>query len=133
MTLEDVLVVAPYSVQVNELKARLPAGARVGTVDKFQGQEVEIVIVSMMTSSEEYLPRDKAFVCSRYRSNVAVSRGRCLAVAVARPGLFQARYGTVEDLALVNRICRAAGTGREPFDRKPTGTPEPGSPAEPGR
>ncbi len=133
LRLEDILVVAPYNVQVNALKARLPAGARVGTVDKFQGQEAEVVIVSMTTSSEEYLPRDKAFLYSRNRLNVAVSRGRCLAVVVASPGLLEARCGTVEDLALVNLMCRAAGTGREPFDRKPTGTPEPGSSAEPGR
>jgi superfamily I DNA and/or RNA helicase len=70
LTLDDVLVVAPHNVQVNALKARLPAGARVSTVDKFQGQEAEVVIVSMTTSSEEYFRRDKAFLYSRNRLNV---------------------------------------------------------------
>jgi uncharacterized protein len=50
LTLADILVVAPYNMQVNLLKERLPAGARVGTVDKFQGQEAPVAIVSMTTS-----------------------------------------------------------------------------------
>jgi predicted RecB family nuclease len=108
LTLEDVLVVAPYNVQVNALKERLPEGARVGTVDKFQGQEADVVVVSMTTSSEEYLPRDKTFLYSRNRLNVAVSRGRCLAVVVGSPGLLEARCSTVGDLGLVNLMCRAA-------------------------
>jgi predicted RecB family nuclease len=112
LTLEDVLVVAPYNAQVNALKARLPAGTRVGTVDKFQGQEAEVVIVSMTTSSEEYLPRDKAFLYSRNRLNVAVSRGRCLAVVVASPGLLEARCSTVGDLELVNLMCALVGSGQ---------------------
>ncbi len=112
LTRGDVLVVAPYNVQVNALKARLPAGARVGTVDKFQGQEAEVVIVSMTTSSEECLPRDKTFLYSRNRLNVAVSRGRCLAVVVASPGLLEARCSMVEDLALVDLMCRASREGQ---------------------
>ena len=51
MGLENILVVAPYNQQVNLLKRVLPEGARVGTVDKFQGQEAEVVLVSMTTSS----------------------------------------------------------------------------------
>ena len=46
MALEDILVVAPYNMQVNLLRSVLPDGARVGTVDRFQGQEAETVIVS---------------------------------------------------------------------------------------
>src|SRR5690606_39010475 len=51
ITLDDILVVAPYNLQVRQLARTLPAGARVGTVDKFQGQEAAVVIVSMATSS----------------------------------------------------------------------------------
>lgn len=73
-TVDDVLVVAPYNVQVNFIKGMLPTGARVGTVDKFQGQEAAVVLVSMTTSSGEDLPRDIEFLFSRNRLNVAVSR-----------------------------------------------------------
>src|SRR5205807_2227292 len=58
MQLENILVVAPYNAQVNLLGARLPFGAQVGTVDKFQGQEAEVVIVSLATSTPEDLPRN---------------------------------------------------------------------------
>jgi predicted RecB family nuclease len=111
LTLDDILVVAPYNMQVNLLKARLPAAARVGTVDKFQGQEAEVVLVSMTTSSDEYLPRSKEFLYSRNRLNVAVSRGRCLAVVVGNERLMDARCSTVEELALVNLLCWA-GTAK---------------------
>src|SRR6185312_1419798 len=55
MTADNILVVAPYNAQVNLLKSRLPQGARVGTIDKFQGQQADTVLVSMTTSSGEYL------------------------------------------------------------------------------
>ena len=83
----NVLVVAPYNAQVNRLKQVLPADARVGTVDKFQGQQAEAVIVSMTTSSGEDLPRNMAFLFSKNRLNVAISRARCLALVVASPKL----------------------------------------------
>jgi len=65
VTLENILVVAPYNMQVNLLKRVLPSGARVGTVDKFQGQQAEVVVVSMTTSNEEYLPRFIDFLYSK--------------------------------------------------------------------
>jgi superfamily I DNA and/or RNA helicase len=102
MSLENILVVAPYNQQVNLLKRVLPEGARVGTVDKFQGQEAEAVLVSMTTSSGQYLPRDIEFL---YRLNVAVSRARCLAVVVANPHLLEVDCKTPEQMALVNTLC----------------------------
>lgn len=60
ITVEDVLVVAPYNMQVNRLRSVLPDGAHIGTVDKFQGQEAEVVIVSMATSGADSMPRDAA-------------------------------------------------------------------------
>jgi len=108
ITLADILVVAPYNLQVNLLAKRLPNGARVGTVDKFQGQEAEVVIVSMATSNDETMPRSKEFLYSRNRLNVAISRARCLAVVVASPGLLQVRCGTVEEMGLVNLMCWVA-------------------------
>jgi uncharacterized protein len=79
MTLDDVLVVAPYNMQVNLLRSCLLDGARVGTVDKFQGQEAEAVIVSMTTSGADDIPRDASFLLSRNRFNVAISQARCSA------------------------------------------------------
>ena len=52
-TANDILVVSPYNVQVNYLKSILPAVARVGTVDKFQGQKAPVVLISMATSDAE--------------------------------------------------------------------------------
>ena len=105
MGLENILVVAPYNQQVNLLKRVLPEGARVGTVDKFQGQEAEAVLVSMTTSSGQHLPRDIEFLYSKNRLNVAVSRARCLAVVVANPLLLEVDCKTPEQMALVNTLC----------------------------
>jgi len=105
MEIADVLVVAPYNVQVNELTKALPVGARVGTVDKLQGQEAEVVIVSMTTSSEEDLPRFMDFLYSKNRLNVAISRAKCLALFVANPKLMDISCSTPEQMALVNTVC----------------------------
>lgn len=104
----DILVVAPYNMQVNLLRQTLPEGARVGTVDKFQGQEAPVVIVSLATSSEETLPRDIGFLFSKNRLNVALSRAQCLAVVVASPDLLTVKCNTVEQMALVNLLCWVA-------------------------
>ena len=111
MRLSDVLVVAPYNVQVNRLREALPDGARVGTVDKFQGQEAEVVIVSMTTSDAAHMPRDASFLLSRNRLNVAVSRARCLAVVVCSPALLDLDAGSVEEMRLANLLCRTAAEG----------------------
>jgi uncharacterized protein len=108
MTPENILLVAPYNMQVNLLASRLPKGARVGTVDKFQGQEAELVIVSMTTSSEHDLPRFMQFLYSKQRLNVAISRARCTAIVVANPALTAIKCRTPEQMALVNTLCRVA-------------------------
>ncbi len=102
---EDILVVSPYNLQVNLLKRFLPDGARVGTVDKFQGQEAAVVIVSMATSSGEELPRDIEFLYSKNRLNVAISRAKCLALVLASPDLMSIGCNTPEQMALVNTLC----------------------------
>jgi uncharacterized protein len=103
--LENILVVAPFNIQVIALKAALPEGARVGTVDKFQGQEAEVVIVSMTTSSPEDLPRHVDFFYSKNRLNVAVSRARTLAIVLANPRLLELDAKTVDHLRLVNTLA----------------------------
>ena len=104
---DDILVVSPYNMQVNLLQSVLPAGARVGTVDKFQGQEAAVVLISMATSSGDDLPRQIEFLYSRSRLNVAISRARCLAVVFASPRLLEIDCSTIDQMKLVNTLCWA--------------------------
>ena len=113
MGIDNILVVAPYNQQVNLLKRLLPEGARVGTVDKFQGQEAEVVLVSMTTSSGDYLPRNIEFLYSKNRLNVAISRARTLAVVIANPALLQVDCNTPEQMALVNTLCWVSDYAQE--------------------
>jgi uncharacterized protein len=106
LTPEDVLVVAPYNAQVRALKARVPAGVRVGTVDKFQGQEAPVVIVSFASSSGADAPRGIQFAFDRRRVNVATSRAQCRVVLVCAPRLLEAECRTVEQMRLMNAISR---------------------------
>jgi uncharacterized protein len=108
VTLDDILVVAPYNAQVRCLRAALPDGARIGTVDKFQGQEAPIVLFSMTSSTAEDVPRGMDFLFSKNRLNVAVSRAQCLAIIVASPALLTARCNTVEQMRLINALCQFA-------------------------
>ncbi len=103
--LDDILVVSPYNVQVNHLRGILPPGAKVGTVDKFQGQEAPVVLVSMVTSSAEDLPRNIEFLYSKNRLNVAISRAQCVAVVVANPKLLEIPCGNIDQMKLVNTFC----------------------------
>jgi Superfamily I DNA and RNA helicases and helicase subunits len=102
----DVLVVAPYNAQVGAIRARLPAEARVGTVDKFQGQEAPISVYSMTTSAPELAPRGMDFLYSRHRLNVATSRARCISVVAMSPELLRVRARTPDQMRLANAICR---------------------------
>lgn len=112
LTLDDILIVAPYNAQVRCLRSRLPHGARVGTVDKFQGQEAPVVFFSMTSSSGDDVPRGMDFLFSRNRLNVAVSRAQAMAVVVCPPRLLWARCATVEQMRLVNMLCRFAEAAR---------------------
>lgn len=105
MGLDDILVVSPYNAQVNLITSMLPKGARVGTVDRFQGQEAPACLISMATSSAEEMPRDVGFLFSIERLNVAISRAQAIAVVVASPRLLDVPCGTIDDLRLVNAFC----------------------------
>lgn len=107
LTLQDVLVVAPYNLQVNLLKQRLPRGVKVGTVDKFQGQEAAVVIVSMTTSRGEDAPRGTQFLFNRNRFNVAISRAECLAIVVHGAELLEGSWQSIEDLERLNLFAHA--------------------------
>ena len=106
LMLRDILVVAPYNAHVAALRAALPEGARVGTVDKFQGQEAPIAIYSMATSTAGEAPRGMAFLYSLHRLNVATSRARCVAAIVASPALLTPACHTPEQIRLANPFCR---------------------------
>ncbi len=105
MTLDGILVVAAYNAQVGEITRRLP-GARVGTVDKFQGQEAPISIYSMASSTAADAPRGMEFLYSLNRLNVATSRARCLTIVVASPELVRVRCRTPRQMRLANALCR---------------------------
>ena len=88
---------------------------RVGTVDKFQGQEAPVVIYSMTTSSAEEAPRGMEFLYSPNRLNVATSRARCACVLVGSPLLFEPECHSPRQMELANAFCRyleMAGTVR---------------------
>jgi AAA domain-containing protein/RNase H-like protein len=106
ITIEDILVVAPYNAQVSALRKSLPDEVRVGTVDKFQGQEAPVVIYSMATSTPEDAPRGMEFLYSSNRLNVATSRAQCVTVLVASPALFQVQCKTPRQMELANAFCR---------------------------
>lgn len=105
ITLDDILIIAPYNAQVFEIQQRLPT-ARVGTVDKFQGQEAPIAIYSMASSSHADAPRGMDFLYSANRFNVAISRAKCLALLVASPHVFEPDCRTPRQMQLANAFCR---------------------------
>ena len=101
----DILIVAPYNAHLAELRRRLP-DARIGTVDKFQGQEAPVVIYSMATSSAEDAPRGMEFLFNLNRLNVATSRARCVTILVCSPMLLEPDCQTPRQMRLANALCR---------------------------
>ena len=100
----DILIVAPYNAQVADLSARLPK-MRIGTVDKFQGQEAPVVIYSLTTSSPEDAPRGMEFLYSLNRLNVATSRAMTTVILVGSPRLFEPECRTPRQMQLANAFC----------------------------
>jgi uncharacterized protein len=114
MTTQDVLIVAPYNAQVSRLVERLGSEARVGTVDKFQGQEAPVVIYSTATSSPEDAPRGMEFLYNPNRLNVATSRARCAAILVTSIRLFEPECRTPRQMKLANAMCRYQEMAKPP-------------------
>ncbi|WP_343988967.1 TM0106 family RecB-like putative nuclease [Terrabacter terrae] len=113
ITLSDILVVAPYNSHVATLVAELPEGARVGTVDKFQGQQGAVVIYSLASTTAALAPRGVSFLYDLHRLNVAISRARAMAVLVGSPLLTDAAVHTPEELRAVNALCRYVDEAKE--------------------
>jgi uncharacterized protein len=107
LTAKDILVVAPYNLQVNLLKQRLPKDIAVGTIDKFQGQEAAVVILSMTTSRGEDAPRGTDFLFNGNRFNVAISRAQCLAIVVHGMDLLEGSWRGLDDLVRLNAFAQA--------------------------
>ncbi|MBV9215170.1 MAG: AAA family ATPase, partial [Acidobacteria bacterium] len=106
LALEDFLFITPYNAQVRALEAALPTGARVGSVDKFQGQEAPVCILSLCSSAGEYGSRGLGFILDQNRINVAISRAKCLAVVVADPRIAETAARSLETMKLLNLFCK---------------------------
>jgi uncharacterized protein len=110
VTLRDIVIVAPYNAHVERIQKTLAAAGlqtdRVGTVDKFQGQEAPISIYSMATPTPEEAPRGMEFLYSLNRLNVATSRAQCAAIVVASPDLVRVTCHTPRQMRLANALCR---------------------------
>ncbi|MGK7908756.1 MAG: AAA domain-containing protein, partial [Synechococcus sp.] len=106
LTASDILVVAPYNMQVRKLELVLDGMARVGTVDKFQGQEAPVVILSMCASSCDDAPRGLEFLLSPNRINVALTRAECVSIVVGSPALALSSCSSIEQVKLVNLYCK---------------------------
>ena len=113
LTLADILVIAPYNAQVADLMTGLPPGARVGTVDRFQGQEAPIVVFSLTTSTAEDAPRGMDFLFDPNRFNVATSRAICACIVVGSPRLFEPDCQSPKQMKLANAFCRFLEVAKE--------------------
>ena len=104
----EVLIVAPYNAQVDLIRQMLDkAGLNevaVGTVDKFQGREAMVVIVSLAASSALDAPRGLDFLLDRNRLNVAISRAKANCYLVYSPMLTKSRFRNIEELKSVSRL-----------------------------
>jgi len=107
LTEQDILIVAPSNAQVAALAEALPElRYRIGTVDRFQGQEAPVVIYSMTSSSPEDAPRGMDFLYDPHRFNVATSRASALCVLVGSPALFEPECRTPRQMRPANGFCR---------------------------
>jgi hypothetical protein len=86
----------------------------IGSVDKFQGQQAPVVIVSMCSSTGDASARGLEFIFSKNRLNVAISRAKSLAIIVGSPALARSRCNRIEQMELVNLFCRIVDNGAAP-------------------
>lgn len=110
LTVDDFLIISPYNTQVNLLISKLEEAKiknpRVGTIDKFQGQEAPITIISMTSSDNDSLPRNKEFFFSRNRLNVAISRAQVASIILFNPKLLDSSPKNLEHIKLMNNFFK---------------------------
>jgi uncharacterized protein len=111
LSMADILYIAPYNAQVRLLREALGPDARVGSVDKFQGLEAPVCILSMCTSHGENGGRGLKFILDVNRLNVAVSRAQCLAVIVGDERICTSSVSSIAELTLVNAFCKLVRVG----------------------
>ncbi|XKU36217.1 AAA domain-containing protein [Rhodococcus aetherivorans] len=87
-----------------------------GTVDRFQGRQAAVVVVSMTASAPEDVPRGMAFLLSRNRLNVAVSRAQWAAIVIRSHALTDYLPATPQALAELGAFLRLTSSGEVPLD-----------------
>ncbi len=111
----DLIVVTPYNAQLTMVRAALDSAGYpdvpVGTVDKFQGQEAAVAIVTLAASSAAAAPRGVEFLLMKNRLNVAISRAKWAAYLVYSPGLLDTLPRTPEGVAQLSAFVRLVGAG----------------------
>eukprot|EP00190_Bangiopsis_sp_CCMP1999_P002696 CAMPEP_0198729426 /NCGR_PEP_ID=MMETSP1475-20131203/18096_1 /TAXON_ID= ORGANISM="Unidentified sp., Strain CCMP1999" /NCGR_SAMPLE_ID=MMETSP1475 /ASSEMBLY_ACC=CAM_ASM_001111 /LENGTH=293 /DNA_ID=CAMNT_0044492069 /DNA_START=30 /DNA_END=911 /DNA_ORIENTATION=+ len=114
---KDILVVAPYNLQAAALRRALGPSVRVGTIDKFQGQEAPVVLLSMCGYEEAEdtsdIKKTASFVLRKNRLNVAISRAQCLAVVVGSAELARAPVRSIDEIELLSLYCRIIEDGSD--------------------
>ena len=106
ITEQYIRVITPYNMQVNLLKEKLKGDLKIGTIDKFQGQEAPVVIIAMAVSDVAESPRGLDFVFDMHRLNVAISRAQALAIVVANEGLEQCAVKSLGQMEKVGFFCK---------------------------
>ena len=110
LTVDNFLIISPYNTQVNLLISKLEESKienpRVGTIDKFQGQEAPITIISMTSSDSDSLPRNKEFFFSRNRLNVAISRAQIASIILFNPNLLDSSPKNLDHIKLMNNFFK---------------------------
>jgi uncharacterized protein len=106
----DILIVAPYNMQIRLITERIK-GIQAASVDKFQGREAPIVILSMCASEGNSSPRGIKFLLDKSRLNVAISRAKIMAFIVGSPELTKADCSTIEQMQLLNFFCQLVDNG----------------------
>ncbi len=119
LSMKDILIVSPYNMQVRKIASRIP-GARVASIDKFQGQEAPVVILSMCASEGSGSARGLDFLFSRSRLNVAISRAKTLAFVVGSPDLLQTPCTSLTQMKLISFFCQIVEAGRGQFESSVT-------------
>ena len=102
---KEILITAPYNLQVNRLQKRIGSKARIGTVDKFQGQEAPVAIHSLTASDGDSAPRGLDFLLDPNRLNVAISRAQCLSIVVGCPQLATGISTSIQNVQRLSRLC----------------------------
>lgn len=125
LTQSDLIVVTPYNAQLTLVRDALDrAGLTdvpVGTVDKFQGQEAAVAIVTLAASSAAAAPRGVEFLLLKNRLNVAISRAKVAAYLVYSPGLLDALPRTPQGVAQLSAFARLVGVELPSLDRAAVG------------